>query len=572
MGNESDDVHISSQDDARDDKKKSETFRKRRLSLPKHHLEPSSQVMQEDASPQKQDATEEMVGKARKAESPEDPFSSPDEKAQTFRKRRLSLTTTSNHVVESADQKETSKDSNKRQRRYSEVSSSSIKSTPERRRTKTLHADELLSAGRAPPSPAIHRDNILYSKAPLARASSSSLLLFLPDGAENENQQRGSSEVGSQRIPKWGLRHTIAAEEEHKLPFPLEIVGTYSCHGVEPIYGDDDEEEDDESWIPTGGKPAAVAAAIRRFGDDDTATSAATGEAEASESPFMRNTEERPTMAAKINQDRGGVAYPYGNNRRTALFAVYDGHGQGGELVSQFSLHEVQRRLEKHPDFGTDNGKALTDIFLAVDEALKEEPLIEPWYAGTTACVALLTKNTLTLANAGDSRAVMARKTDVGSGWTALDLTIDQNPDLPEEMDRILSCGGHVSPAPAPGLSARVWLDPHFTQIGLAMARSIGDHAVSEVGVIAEPVISKHEISAQDGFMILASDGVWEFIKSVDAVRIVGENLDRGATKACQALIEAAAAKWHEEEGEYRDDITAIVVQIQSLWENDAAK
>jgi hypothetical protein len=30
-------------------------------------------------------------------------------------------------------------------------------------------------------------------------------------------------------------------------------------------------------------------------------------------------------MAAKINQDRGGVAFPYGNSTRTALFAVYDG-------------------------------------------------------------------------------------------------------------------------------------------------------------------------------------------------------------------------------------------------------
>ena len=44
--------------------------------------------------------------------------------------------------------------------------------------------------------------------------------------------------------------------------------------------------------------------------------------------------------------------------------------------------------------------------------------------------------------------------------------------------------------------------------------------------------------------MILASDGVWEFLSSQDAVNIVGEHLaTRGATKACQALIEAAANK-----------------------------
>lgn len=45
-------------------------------------------------------------------------------------------------------------------------------------------------------------------------------------------------------------------------------------------------------------------------------------------------------------------------------------------------------------------------------------------------------------------------------------------------MARITKAGGFVSPPPEPGLSARVWLDAEFTQVGLAMARSIGDHAV----------------------------------------------------------------------------------------------
>jgi hypothetical protein len=31
-------------------------------------------------------------------------------------------------------------------------------------------------------------------------------------------------------------------------------------------------------------------------------------------------------------------------------------------------------------------------------------------------------------------------------------------------------------------------------------------------------------------------------------------------------LIEAAANKWHDEEGNYRDDITAMVIRLQDLW------
>lgn len=114
-----------------------------------------------------------------------------------------------------------------------------------------------------------------------------------------------------------------------------------------------------------------------------------------------------------------------------------------------------------------------------------------------------------------------------------------QNPDSPAEMERITRLGGYVSPPPEPGLSARVsaslpahparlaclprvlaphspflppppsfpsclpacgcvcqvWLDPDFTQVGLAMARSIGDRAVKGVGVIAEPEVLMHDFT-----------------------------------------------------------------------------
>lgn len=231
--------------------------------------------------------------------------------------------------------------------------------------------------------------------------------------------------------------------------------------------------------------------------------------------------------------------------------------------------------MEKRPEFNSNLEEAFKQTFLQVDQALQEEPLIDPLYAGTTACVALLRENTLTVANAGDSRAVIARKVkDNRSGdedviqYQAIDLTVDQNPDLPEERKRIESMGGFVSPPPEPGLSARVWLDEGFSQIGLAMARSIGDHAVAQVGVIAEPVVTSHQVSPQDDFLIIATDGVWEFLSSEAAVEIVGANLSRGATKATQALIEAAAARWHDEEGDYRDDITALVVRLPELWKD----
>lgn len=129
-------------------------------------------------------------------------------------------------------------------------------------------------------------------------------------------------------------------------------------------------------------------------------------------------------------------------------------------------------------------------------------------------CVAVYCKeNRLYIANTGDSRAVMA-SLDENGRVIAIPLSRDHKPDDPDEMDRINRWGGFVRPAPEIGLSARVYLDAEHTMIGLAMSRSIGDHAVKDVGVIAEPEVQVYDIEENNLFMIMASDGVWEFINS----------------------------------------------------------
>jgi len=195
-------------------------------------------------------------------------------------------------------------------------------------------------------------------------------------------------------------------------------------------------------------------------------------------------------------------------------------------------------------------------------------------------------KTTTTTEDVDEQRTT--NKNGGGGELIAIPLSTDQNPDTAGEEERILSSGGYVSPPPEPGLSSRVWLDRGHTQIGLAMSRSIGDHAVKSVGVIARPVVTTRVIDwAEDEFVIVATDGVWEFLSSEDAVDIVGRHLYEktaangesrgdddndanegggGASAACKALIEAASEKWHEHEGDYRDDITAIVIRLKDLW------
>ena len=80
---------------------------------------------------------------------------------------------------------------------------------------------------------------------------------------------------------------------------------------------------------------------------------------------------------------------------------------------------------------------------------------------------------------------------------------------------------------------------------------------MKNVGVIPEPEVKIFELTEQDQFMIMASDGVWEFISSQEAIDIVNHALSDGFSlpSACQELIETAATRWQEEEGDYRDDV-----------------
>lgn len=339
--------------------------------------------------------------------------------------------------------------------------------------------------------------------------------LLLNKAATKPNQIPLLSSTRQHRALNKTATETSTPFDDHQvfkhdhLPFPKDVVGTFSCHGIEPLYAE---------YYDDGAEDVVVPESTHKEDLDD-------------EGGVAQGAKATP-VAEKINQDRGGVAYPYANSWNTALFATYDGHGEMGELVSHYAMTAIQKRLECHPDFDSNIEKALRETFVQVDEDLEEQQHIEPLYSGTTACVVIMRRKTLYIANAGDSRAVLARKRNADDGdardaavtrassvastgnhpthcYTAISLSVDQNPDSPGEIERIESCGGYVSLPLEPGLSARVWLDSDFTHIGLAMARSIGDHALKSVGVIAEPVVTKHEIADNDEFIIIATDGVW---------------------------------------------------------------
>jgi len=273
----------------------------------------------------------------------------------------------------------------------------------------------------------------------------------------------------------------------------------------------------------------------------------------------------------KINQDRGIVCWPFNGTHDQALFCVFDGHGMGGERMSEWCTQQITQRLEADRDtLKTDPNKCISNAVIAMDKALLSHPQLgdQAAGAGTTSNVLYFRNNTLRTACSGDSRAVLGKRKD--GKIVAYDLSHDHKPDLPLERKRIEKAGGTVSAAGPRGLPpSRVWVNG---RVGLAMSRSIGDGEAKGHGVIPDPEIQVDTLtppppgdSQADGdlFTIVASDGIWEFISSQQACDVVFKH--ESATAACEELVQLAQRRWQEEEGSYRDDITCIVAYLPFL-------
>ena len=271
----------------------------------------------------------------------------------------------------------------------------------------------------------------------------------------------------------------------------------------------------------------------------------------------------------KINQDRGMITYPYAGDSDRLLLGVYDGHGKAGHRISEkvafrfveLMEEEAPREVMLTEEMDVQDAalkQTIEKCVVATDEWLGETEKDFVRSSGTTAIVAMLgAPNSLLIGNVGDSRAVLGRADQHGV-WYAIDLSKDHKVDEPVERARLEAAGGVIEEA-SEGCSAAVWSKQIGVGGGLSMSRSLGDHGMGRELVISTPEVTSRELTENDMCIILASDGVWEFINSQRAVEIVQAASKDGATEACKALIAAATDEWSKNEPGYRDDITAIV-------------
>ena len=86
------------------------------------------------------------------------------------------------------------------------------------------------------------------------------------------------------------------------------------------------------------------------------------------------------------------------------------------------------------------------------------------------------------------------------------------------------------------------------------------DFQAKECGVITEPEIIEHKINHNSKYMVICSDGVWEFMKNEDVRNLGNIYFQKGEVGPfCSSLVKEAVKTW-EQCDIIRDDITVVCV------------
>ena len=352
----------------------------------------------------------------------------------------------------------------------------------------------------------------------------------------------------------------------------------------------------------------------------------------------------------KINQDFYVIETNINGIKNFNIFAVLDGHGLYGHLISLFVGKYIVNSFINHDEikFCLDteelyfrlkhnNYALINEIFVNAEKKLKNEEF-DSNFSGTTCIIVIQLGQNIICANSGDSRAILIynekeiienklsninkniKESDsnfyqikniiapfstyrnnlknslkASSSLSNLDikkfyklnqrtslnkkslinpdnnlpatnifnLSNDLKPTLPLEKKRILEKGGRVEKyIEEDGTSNgpyRVWVKNEMYP-GLAMSRSIGDFIASSVGVIPNPEIIEYTINKSSKYMIIASDGIWQFMSNEKVMNIANQYYPKkDPIDLCNDLIREANTIW-DKEGLPRDDITVLVV------------
>ena len=273
----------------------------------------------------------------------------------------------------------------------------------------------------------------------------------------------------------------------------------------------------------------------------------------------------------KPNQDNYFIYRNFNNNSNNIYIGVCDGHGPFGHEISSFLVTNLPLVLGNYfrifniKDISTQNNENLLSIittsFQQVNKNLSLEKDIDSSLSGSTCNSLIYTPKKVFCANIGDSRCIIG-KFD-GKNWKSKSLSTDHKPELEKEKERIIKNGGIINQIKDKKGEfigpLRVWVkETDFP--GLAISRSFGDDIAHQIGVNCEPEIIEYNLNEEDKFIILASDGIWQFISNQECVNIVKDYYIKENYKgALKHLYKESCKRWLDEEDSI-DDITLIII------------
>jgi serine/threonine protein phosphatase PrpC len=177
--------------------------------------------------------------------------------------------------------------------------------------------------------------------------------------------------------------------------------------------------------------------------------------------------------------------------------------------------------------------------------------------------------------NVGDSRAILVERklifeektNSILNKYEIIELSHDHKPNNKGEKERIEKCGGEVAQEflneedEKSDLPFRVWKEG-CNYPGLAISRSLGDKIAEKIGVISEPEFIEAEINKNSKYIIMGSDGVFEYLTNNDILEISNKYLNNdNLQKACKIIVEKAATLFRQKENRV-DDITINIINI----------
>lgn len=232
-------------------------------------------------------------------------------------------------------------------------------------------------------------------------------------------------------------------------------------------------------------------------------------------------------------------------------------------LLAAMGAHTLSSKIGNKADESSTNtlkggetsSMTLTDTPSRVQNGRKICNLPDhPIHAGCTSIVVVLVENILTVANAGDSRAVLCRKGGVPEA-----LSIDHKPMQPREMIRITKAGGFIN---------------QFGRVNgnLNLSRSVGDLKYKQTAglpppeqmITAEPDITQVELKPGDEFIILGCDGIWDCLTNEAAVQYVRERINSKSPEeiGAEMLDDIVSVDPKATQGIGGDNMTVLIVDL----------